>query len=499
MRRYLKKEISNMLGVMSQACGILQNAMMSNQLGKVKVLMEDLSVSANEIITAIVDECEAGYLCKECLIAFVDSLHKCLGAKRPSEKVALCMTLKKRLLQVDEVLKNHIPNDRFQIVFMPYKADMWTSMESIWESAILDDECEVTVVPMPYYDIGNSKNVSFIYEGDRFPERVKCVHYEVYSESEKYPDVIVIHNPYDEMNTLTRVPERFYSSTLLNCTAKLVYSPYYTLALCNSVKTQGSMLAPANQNADIILCQSEQMKQAYEKLGYPCEKLITYGSPKIDSVINGKITKNDIPKEWKDKIKDKKVFLLNTHLGYFPQSVLNTGKTGDYAVRFHDEIIDTFLNRDDCVLIWRPHPMLKMMLRGKFPQCLEYVNTFEAKVREADNGIIDELGDYRYSFACSDALLSTWSSLINEYMVTKKPALIFQTRLMEEMEKNALINLNVNYFRFGAGGMTFEEFRDNVIAGIDPKYQLRIDEINKAFPNLEGQAGNRIYKYLKEH
>lgn len=60
--------------------------------------------------------------------------------------------------QIDDSL-NHIKHeieefsiDKTKIVFMPYKASMWDCMESVWEAAYADEECEVCVVPIPYYE-----------------------------------------------------------------------------------------------------------------------------------------------------------------------------------------------------------------------------------------------------------------------------------------------------------------------------------------------------------
>ncbi len=499
MRRYLKKEINRIMDTIAQAGNILQKDLMNNQMNKVKILAEDLSGTVESLMEVIVEDDEAALKCKECLMAYEEALIKCLNAKKTADKLGACALLKKRLEQAREILDYEVLNDKLQIVFMPYKADMWTSMASIWESAMADDDCEACVVPIPYSDITNPEKVSFCYELERFPKELGCVHYENYSEEERYPDIIVIHNPYDEANNVTRVPERFFSSTLINHTAKLVYSPYYTLNTYVEQRHGASFVTPANRNADIIICQSQRMKAIYESIGYSTDKIVAFGSPKIDAVINSKITKDDIPEKWKEKIGQKKVFLLNTHLSYFPTSYINKGKTGDYAVRFHEEIAKAFLDRDDCALIWRPHPLLKTMLKGRFPQCLDYVNSFEERVVNAKNGIVDEQADYFYAFACSDALLSTWSSLINEYMVTQKPVMIFQTQVQKDVALNSPINGNVNYFRFGAGGLTFERFRDNVIMGVDSKKQDRMDEIAKAFPNLDGSAGSKIYKFLKEN
>lgn len=167
------------------------------------------------------------------------------------------------------------------------------------------------------------------------------------------------------------------------------------------------------------------------------------------------------------------------------------------AVQFHQEILNIYLKNEDCALIWRPHPLLKSSLTAGFPEILDFVSYFENEVRNADNGIVDESGDYFDAFYCSDALISTWSSLINEYMVTKKPILIMQKKMPQDIEQQSPLKRNINYFRLGEECISFEQFRDNVLTGKDPLYEKRIEAVQEAFPNLDGSAGEKIYSFLK--
>ena len=59
--------------------------------------------------------------------------------------------LRKILIQIENSVKNDI-KIRFEIIFLPYKASMWDSMESVWKAADRDPDCDAYVVPIPYYD-----------------------------------------------------------------------------------------------------------------------------------------------------------------------------------------------------------------------------------------------------------------------------------------------------------------------------------------------------------
>ena len=67
------------------------------------------------------------------------------------------------------------------------------------------------------------------YEGDCLPTGVPIVKWEDYRLEEERPDIIFIHNPYDDGNNLTSVHPFYYSSNLKKYTQCLVYSPYFTL------------------------------------------------------------------------------------------------------------------------------------------------------------------------------------------------------------------------------------------------------------------------------
>ena len=59
--------------------------------------------------------------------------------------------LKKQLLKVENSAKNDI-TVRKEAVFLPYKASMWDSLESVWKAADEDENCDAYVIPIPYYD-----------------------------------------------------------------------------------------------------------------------------------------------------------------------------------------------------------------------------------------------------------------------------------------------------------------------------------------------------------
>ena len=143
------------------------------------------------------------------------------------------------------------------------------------------------------------------YEGDQYPAYVLVTKYDEYDFEAHHPDMIYIHNPYDDLNFVTSVPPFFFSENLKKYTDKLVYIPYFTLeeikpdederieGMKHFVTTSGVF------NADKVIVQSEDMKQVYIKVlleatnnnseaarKYWDDKILGLGSPKIDKALN---------------------------------------------------------------------------------------------------------------------------------------------------------------------------------------------------------------------
>ncbi len=411
-------------------------------------------------------------------------------------------TIKKIIKQIGKI-KNELyysSQFRYRVLFLPYKASMWTSLESIWIAALEDPNCEPIVVPIPYYELDKHGNrIKMCYEGDLYPDYVPVSSYLNYDISAVQPEIIYIHNPYDDDNRLTRIDEKYFSINLKNYTQCLVYSPYFTFGNYGKNSKGIQYQTKATYIVDKIVVQSKRVAGIFETYNHPKDQFIIEGSPKIDAIVKTINRPVEIPEEWKPKLEGKNIFLLNTHLSYFPQGSILKEKFGNYAEERHREIMDAFKNHPECGLIWRPHPLLRNMIEKSFPECLPFLNELDEYFYESDNCIIDRTADYSIAFRLSKAMISTYSTLVNEYMITGKPVLIFQTCPKAEDAKIAPINYLYNYYRFKPDNLTFEKFMENVNQGLDPKKEERMSMINKAFINLDGTAGEKIHIATVSH
>lgn len=333
---------------------------------------------------------------------------------------------------------------RREVVFFPYQVSMWDSLESVWAVARDDEQTDVYVVPIPFYDVLPDKSLGCLHDQSTdYPVDVPITACEDYFLEERHPDVIFFHNPYDGCNTVTRVPERYYSSHLRKCTEQLVYIPYF-------VSKEGG---PANHQcytpgvlfADKVIVQPGKVYEKYcqvymqarEANGWECvtkpakEKFLPLSSPKFDKVLNTRCDLEDLPESWKQVIfktdgSRKKIVFYNLTI----KALLYHNEKMLEKIERIFQIFEEY--QDEVVLLWRPHPLLLTTInsmRAQFREAyLERVQQFKA----GEWGIFDETPDASLAMVLSDVYYGDGSSLVVTYQALGKPLYIQDVAFAEE-------------------------------------------------------------------
>lgn len=506
MRKTVKVQMLQILATMKEAHKELGKYIQEKQYGNVTNILADCQECAI-LVGETIDRFEANQeqivkqLEEYCEKLFL--VNNELETMSAEDGQTVKEELDQRINKVYQEVRDNI-KATLKVTFLPYKASMWASLASVWESAQEDPDCEVQVVVIPYYKLDRQQRpTELVYEASLFPAEVPITHYSQYDVAVEQPDMIFIHNPYDDTNNVTRVPEQYYSYNLKKYTEQLIYSPYGMMGYYNP--NEGAFMCCTNavMVADKVLVQSERVKQIYIDHGVSRSKLLALGSPKVDAVVEGLKQPPVYPKGWEERLKGRKVFLLNTHLSYFIRghvyALENPGKS-DYAKWFHEQIFEQLLNREGCALIWRPHPLMKTTLESRnLYDSLKFVEELERKIAESDNAVLDMHGEYDISFRLSDALVTTYSSMIPEYMISGKPIYIYQHRLNEDNCRKSPVNYSNNYYRARPGEeQQFPKFIDMVLNGEDFLYEQRIADVHRAFSNLDGTIGKNVYQKLKD-
>lgn len=265
----------------------------------------------------------------------------------------------------DSVQKEII--ERRVVVFLPYKAALWDSLESIWKAADEDPDCDAYVIPIPYCEKEFDGTLGEVrYEGEQFPINVPITGYESFDFALQHPDMIFFHNPYDEYNLATTVPPVFYAKELRKYTDNLVYIPWFVLDEIEENDMRGNVsmdyfcTMPGVVCADKVVVQSEQMRRAYirkltEFAGEDTrqiweEKILGLGSPIYDKDRERKEALK-IPQEWeKACLKDdgslKKFVLYNT----VPEAMLEHGSAMLDKIKNTLEMFKE--QKEKAVLVW---------------------------------------------------------------------------------------------------------------------------------------------------
>ena len=451
MSRTVRKQLFEILNTLQQANDLLEGLLTSVADEAMLNLLTDCQNCAitmgNKIeavygtdtasVKALEEYCESIYQMSQSL-ACIDECRKYYARS------------KEQLQTVGNHMEQELP-DKEEVVFMPYKASMWDALESVYLATATDETCEAYVVPIPYFDRKPDKSLGEMhYEGAEYPKNIPITDWEQYNFEERLPDVIYIHNAYDDMNLVTCVHPRFFSSNLKKYTEKLVYIPYFVLEEMepDDQKKIDNMkhfcVLPGIIHADKVILQSEKMSQIYineyakaiEAAGGTVDreqlkqKFLGLGSPKFDKVLNTNKEELDIPEEWLKIIQKpdgsfKKIIFYNTSVTALLQYEEKMLEKMKYVFGVFKE------HQDEVALLWRPHPLILTTIESMRPQLRdEYLRIVEA-YKEEGWGIYDDTADMDRAVVLSDAYYGDQSSIVELYRKSGKPVMVQNVEVIE--------------------------------------------------------------------
>lgn len=468
MRKYKKKQIQNSLDKILHAQKLVMQFLLTGNAEEARNLLTGCQEAVIAAGNAI-EETEAGTVPGDAVIGRIEAYCELVyelwqkagelsatSGKRPAlregtvppgqagihlkEACGKLQELDQAIHDIKEHIQTNLP-ECLEVAFLPYKASMWDCLESVWEAADADPDCDAYVVPIPYLDRGPDDTFTDIHcEADKFPKNVPVVSWQEYDIAARHPDVIYIHNPYDNVNNVTSVHPSFYAKELKKHTDMLVYIPYF---VCTNDHIEDHFcVLPGTIFADRVIVQSETVRQAYieayhkfEKenhieghVGNAEEKFVALGSPKYDKVLKTTRENVEIPDDWRRKITNsdgsfKKVILYNT-------TVTQILEHREKVLEKIRSVFDLLRKRDDVVLLWRPHPLSLTTCRSVSAQLSEEYRALTEEYRAQDWGIYDDTADLHRAIALSDAYYGDMSSVVELYRMTGKPIMIEDVELV---------------------------------------------------------------------
>lgn len=471
MRKILKVQVLKITELLEQVHKEIKLKLRVNKKDETLALLEKCQMAAIDLGETIEQEEGEGtpaVLLVEEYCEEIYQIYKRLHENHFSEGNQVWKKLQKILIRIENSIKTDIKT-HVEILFLPYKAAMWDSLESIWKAADMDGDCRAYVVPIPYYDKFPDGTLGQMHdEKHLYPSEVSVIDWRKYDIEARHPDAIFIHSPYDSGNYVTTIHPDFYSNRLKNYTELLIYVPYYVTL---GALTDELCITFGTLNADRVIVQSERVRQNYieafckfekEKkcegfYGNASQKFLALGSPKFDKVLHSKREDFQLLKKWKNLIDtdgvSKKIIFYNTSL--------NAMLRGNE--RYLDKlrsVLKTFQTRGDIVLWWRPHPLSEATISSMRPELLKEYQEIIAEYQSQGWGIYDDTPDLHRAVVWSDAYYGDTSSVATLFQAAGKPV------LLQSIEEIPLVF--ENFIQVG-DDYWFTGFNINGLFRLDPK------------------------------
>lgn len=293
------------------------------------------------------------------------------------------------------------------IAFLPYCFQMWDCMESVYQSA-KEKGIGVGVFPIPYFNLKDGHIDEWHNEHELFEDVIDeddLYDFNDFLRCSESIDYVVIHNAYDNGNTLTTIHPFFYTDKLKTWGMKLIFVPYGIFQGGQMLRQKGLI------NCDYIFVKDEEERETFLKTWNEIDidmsdRCYAIGSPKFDALYK----KYDMPFEWKKKVY-KPMTLICTSV--VPFMIDPERKFNQYKDTFWSELAKGRM------VIFRPHPLMEATIKNRCPDLLEEWERFLEIVNE--KAILDIDHELAESMCFATYMISDHSSVIELWKETGKP------------------------------------------------------------------------------
>ena len=314
-----------------------------------------------------------------------------------------------------------------EVVFLPYRRLYWDTLKGLCQSLCDQDDINVHVIPIPYYDkLPSGDFGDDHYEGESFIQNVNITDYREYRIEERFPDIIIIQNVQENSNYALSVHPDYYAERLKTFTPNLVYVSPFTIDELGSGDERGLyslrffVTVPGMVYVDKIIVQSRKMKDIYikELTDLVGEETGCMWEEKVDTIdsLMGALPENEeykisateqdnisvtIPEAWTMNVvrkdgKRKKVILFRTTISTLLR----------YKGRMIDKlksIFETFAdNKESVVVVWKPDPEMDKV-RDYDPELWQEYQEVVAEYKSNGIGIYDDSQDDGIVVSIADA------------------------------------------------------------------------------------------------
>lgn len=425
MKQHLANDDYNPAAI-GEGCGDCQTCAI--EMGN---LLESIKGEGFATVRIIEQYCEAVY-----------QLYNAVYEASGLEEVLVCLeALFKNWQRVKQSLKEKVFARR-EVVFLPFKAENWHTFEQIRKEEIKDPDCDVYVLPIPYfykrYD-GRLMEEEMQYHPESYPEELQVMSIEDFSLQQHHPDVIYFQNPYDAYHPSISVHPNFYSDKLKQFTEKLVYIPYFETeefsadSYCENYNMRYYCSVPGVVYADSVWLQSDEMKKRY------VEHLTKWAGEETRTVWEEKIEvkkpkasdeEQQLPKRWLPALEKadgsrKKIILYYVGISSFFQ----------YKEKVFEKleaVLEVFRKQqEDAVLLWHPQDKLLCVLQENMPDLVPKYENFLTKLQQENFVLCEEELEEKQLAKLCDAYFGDASTFFMEFLQLRKPVMKQDVMLTE--------------------------------------------------------------------
>lgn len=382
-----------------------------------------------------------------------------------------------------------INGEKINVVFVCHRPAVWESLHSVYDSLKADDSFNTYIVAIPNKkelpDLGLIHEVYESEGAEEFWKSYGCINGYDYETKEWFdlktlkPDYVFFQQPYN----ITRCEE--YKSWNVALYAKICFVPY-------GIQIVGGEVFESVHPRDFMNCVSlyfatdsynyRDLKERFFETGNYFTIIKLSGFPRFDQYI---YEKNDIDTIWKYKGKEKKYRILWT-----PRWCTNEGASTFFE--YYKKILKYARNNTDVEIVFRPHPQafVEWNSTGEMPRKDQLL--FRKECEEAGI-LIDESPEYVSTLKSTDCFLTDITSLMGEYLITRKPIVYCHKKdLFTELGSKI-----ANTFYKTSSWDEIENTLSLLKSHIDPKSELREDIIENTLYLQAGDVGKNIANLIK--
>lgn len=456
-----------------------------------------------EYLSSSLDRYQQITVVDDCLI-FIDEITEAIKENESVLSSRLLHSLKELKREINEIKSSSYDKDgirgnielvesyfksdieiEYKVVFFAELGEKWDAMESVYEAFKNKKNCKVDVVLTPIFrsvNINGEVKSEIIYTDYLTELGIEFFNYKDYDLSKEKPDVAFITNPYESVTLPEFWPENIAKET------RLVYLPYYTEMVINENTINVNCQLPVVKHAWKVIAQSEEIKEMHKLYSVrKGENVIVTGLPKWDNQLT---TVNE--GQSCEKLQDRKVFLWNSHYNMNSPLTIYTSTLLIYA----KSIIDIFSRNKEIALIWRPHPMTDTIFKLYLPHLNDFWQECKNIVFQSENMVLDTNKSYTESFACSSALISDISSMIPQYLFTKKPILVLNDASKVQEEFKQIIHFKDLTQAYTVADI--EQFVRKVTDGADDLKRKSENVLEKDMNLADGRVGQKVCNIILE-